>query len=67
MYEPNFSDDRLTPGSIRLWEQHAREYVEAVNQASPSPDAIDGLERGWWARAPVQRTSRVGGSVRPMH
>ena len=34
MYQPNFSDYRLTPRSIRLWEQHSREYVEAVKQGT---------------------------------
>ena len=34
MYKPNFSDYRLTPESIRLWEQHSREYVELVQQGT---------------------------------
>jgi hypothetical protein len=34
MYKPNFSDYQLTPESIRLWEQHSREYVEAVKQGT---------------------------------
>jgi hypothetical protein len=34
MYKPNFSDYRLTLESIRLWEQHSREYVEAVQQGT---------------------------------
>ena len=34
MYKPNFADYRLTPESIRLWEQHSREYVEAVQQGT---------------------------------
>jgi len=34
MYRPNFSDYRLTPESIRLWEQHSREYVKAVEQGT---------------------------------
>ena len=34
MYKPNFSDYRLTPASIRLWEQHTREYVKAVQQGT---------------------------------
>jgi hypothetical protein len=32
MYKSGFSDYRLTEESIRLWEQHSREYVEAVQQ-----------------------------------
>jgi hypothetical protein len=34
MYKSDFSDYRLTPQSIRLWEQHSREYVEAVQQGT---------------------------------
>ena len=34
MYQPNFSDYRLTPRSIRVWEQHSREYVEAVKKGT---------------------------------
>jgi len=32
MYKSDFSDYRLTRESIRLWEQHTREYVEEVKQ-----------------------------------
>jgi hypothetical protein len=34
MYKSDFSDYQLTPKSIRLWEQHTREYVEAVRQGT---------------------------------
>jgi hypothetical protein len=34
MYKPDFSDYQLTPESIRLWEQHSREYVKAVKQGT---------------------------------
>jgi hypothetical protein len=34
MYKGDLSDYWLTPESIRLWEQHSREYVEAVNQGT---------------------------------
>jgi hypothetical protein len=34
MYVGDFSDYRLTPESIRLWEQHSREYVQAVKQGT---------------------------------
>lgn len=34
MYKSGFSDYRLTEESIRLWEQHSREYVEAVKQGT---------------------------------
>jgi hypothetical protein len=34
MYESDFSDYRLTPQSIRLWEHHTREYVEAVREGT---------------------------------
>ena len=30
MYKSDFSDYQLTPESIRLWEQHTREYKEAA-------------------------------------
>ncbi len=32
MYTPKFSDYRLTEKSIRLWEQHSREYVKVVGR-----------------------------------
>jgi hypothetical protein len=32
MYVGDFRDYKLTPESIRLWEQHSREYVRAVKQ-----------------------------------
>jgi hypothetical protein len=34
MYKSDFSDYQLTPESIRLWEQHTRDYVEAVQQGT---------------------------------
>jgi hypothetical protein len=34
MYKSDFSDYQLTPESIRLWEQHTREYVEAVQRGT---------------------------------
>jgi hypothetical protein len=34
MYESDFSDYQLTGESIRLWEQHTREYVEAVTEGT---------------------------------
>ena len=34
MYVGDFSDYQLTPESIRLWEQHSREYVRAVRQGT---------------------------------
>jgi hypothetical protein len=34
MYERGFSDYRLTMESIRLWEQHTREYVRAVEDGT---------------------------------
>jgi hypothetical protein len=33
-YKSDFSDYQLTPESIRLWEQHTRDYVEAVQQGT---------------------------------
>jgi hypothetical protein len=32
MYESGFSDYQLTEESIRLWEQHTKEYVKEVRQ-----------------------------------
>jgi hypothetical protein len=34
MYTSDFSDYRLSEESIRLWEQHTREYVEAVREGT---------------------------------
>jgi hypothetical protein len=34
MYKGDFRDYQLTPESIRLWEQHTREYVKAVRQGT---------------------------------
>jgi len=34
MYKSGFSDYQLTPESIRLWEQHTREYIEAVQRGT---------------------------------
>lgn len=34
VYTNSLSDFRLTQTSIRLWEQHTKEYVKAVNQGA---------------------------------
>jgi hypothetical protein len=34
MYQSDFSDYQLTRESIRLWEQHTREYVEVVREGN---------------------------------
>jgi hypothetical protein len=34
MYTPHFSDFRLSPESIRLWERRSREYAKAVKQGT---------------------------------
>ena len=34
MYKSDFSDYQLTGESIRLWEQHTREYVEALREGT---------------------------------
>ena len=34
MYQPGGHGERLTRESIRLWEQHTREYVNAVQQGT---------------------------------
>ena len=36
MYKSDFSVYQLTPESIRLWEQHTRDYLKAVQQGPPS-------------------------------